>query len=909
MNSFFFIFLQAIKNFKMKKILLLLTIFLTVNSFGQSNLWTKLDVKNTNSLEKLPRDSNPSKFAVYSLNINELKTLLLQAPSRTVSQNSNLIIAFPNSDGEMQNYRIYEASVLEPSLAAKVPQIQSYVGKGIDDKTASIHFSTTIFGLHTMTLAADKSACYIDPFSKDLNHYMVYSKSDLTTNKIFSCGYDDIAPRPNFNLDLETPLESRSENGLFKTYRLAFSCTIEYAAFHVNAAGLNGGTIAQKKNAVLAAQNVSMVRINGVYERDFAIKLVIIGNNIDIINIVSDDLDNENSPPYPLLAQNQAFIDTVIGDANYDIGHVATTGAGGVASQGPCQSGAKARGVTGIGSPVGDPYDIDYVAHEMGHQFGAAHTYNNSCGGNVSASSAYEPGSGSTIMAYAGICPPNVQSNSDAYFHTRSILQVQAYINGTGNCGVILPNNNTAPVVVTTPNFVIPKGTAFALTANATDPDGDVLTYCWEQYNNQSSTQPPSATSLTGPNYRSLNPSASPKRFFPRFSDVVAGNLAPTWEVTPTVGRVLTFTLMVRDNELINGGQTKRPPTNTVTVNGIAGPFLVTSQNTQVGWVPGTSETITWDVAGTTANGINTANVTIKMSTDGGLTFPMTLASGTPNDGSESITVPAGSSQTCRLMIEADGNIYYALNASNFLLGFTVSNVCTTYNYSGGAFALPDGATGFTSKTINVPTNGLISDVNVSFDITHPNLQNLIIAMVRPSGPLLNLYNQQCAGGANMNVIFDQQSTPLVCASPTAGTYIPPGTGNLNSLNVNAPAGNWTFGFRDAVTGNVGTVNAITLEICKQVIAPLANQSFAFNNLTIHPNPNTGSFIINFDTNSSNKIAITVIDLSGRKIFEKSYSNSGLFNENIQLEKAQAGIYLVSITDGDSKIVKRVVVE
>jgi subtilisin-like proprotein convertase family protein len=894
----------------MKKLLLLLTIFLTVNSFGQSDLWKKLDASETTGLNKLTRGSNPSKFDVYSININALKSRLAEAPSRGISQNSNVIIAFPNAEGEMQNYRIFEASVLDPILAAKMPEIQSYVGQCIDDPTASIYFSTTIFGLHTMTFAADKSACYIDPYSKDLNHYMVYSKSDLTTNKIFSCGYDDIAPRPNFNVEEDETVQNRSENGLFKTYRLAFSCTIEYAAFHVNAAGLNSGTLAQKKAAVLAAQNVSMVRINGVYERDFAIKLVIVANNLDIINVVSDDLDNNNSAAngFPLLGQNQAFIDTVIGDANYDIGHVATTGAGGVASQGPCQSGSKARGVTGINDPVGDPYDIDYVAHEMGHQFGASHTYNNSCGGNVSAASAYEPGSGSTIMAYAGICPPNVQNNSDAYFHSRSILQVQNYINGTGNCAVAVANNNAAPVVAPITNYTIPKGTAFALTANATDADGDVLTYCWEHYNNQSSTQPPVATSISGPNYRSLNPSASPTRFFPRFSDVLAGNLATTWEVTPTVGRVLTFSLVVRDNELINGGQTKRPPVNTVTLNGTAGPFRVTSQNTQVAWAEGAQETVTWDVAGTTANNVNTATVTIKMSTDGGLTFPITLASGTANDGSETVTVPAGVSQTCRLLIQADNNIYYAVNSSNFLLGYTISNQCVTYNYTGGAFAMPDAASGFTSRTINVPTNGLISDVNVRIDATHPNLQNLIISMVRPSGSLLNLFNQQCTGSANMNVVFDQQGSALTCASPTTGTYAPSGTGNLNSLNVNAPAGNWTFGFRDAVAGNTGTINGITLEICKQVVA-LANQSYNFEDFTIFPNPSSGLFTVNFSSNSNSKVVINVTDISGRKIFDKTYTNTGLFNQDIQLQNAQKGIYLVTVSDGDSKIVKRIVVE
>ncbi len=896
----------------MKKLLLFLAVSVTAISFGQATVWKKIDSKNATALEKLPRDSNPTEFELYEINLASLKSRLAAAPSRTSGQTSNVVIAFPNADGQLENFRIYESSAMHPDLASRFPEIQGYVGEGIDDKSASISFSTTIFGLHTMTLAADKSACYIDPYSKDLNHYMVYSKANLTTNKVFSCGYDDIAPRPNFNVENEGSVQTRSENGLYKTYRLAIACTIEYAAFHVNAAGLNGGTLAQKKAAVLAAQNVTMARINPIYEKDFAIKLIIIPNNTDIINILSDDLDNNNSAPsFPLLVQNQTLIDSVIGDANYDIGHVATTGAGGVASQGPCQTGTKARGVTGIGSPVGDPYDIDYVAHEMGHQFGAAHTYNNSCGGNVAATSAFEPGSGSTIMAYAGICPPNVQNNSDAYFHARSIIQVQNYINGSGNCVVPLANNNAAPVITAIPNYTIPKGTPFVMEAIANDADGDVLTYCWEQYNNQSSTQPPVATATVGPNYRSLLPSASPKRFFPKLSDVLNGVLTTTWEVTPTVARTMLMRVMVRDNELINGGQTKSLA-STITVNGVAGPFSVTSQNTQALWVAGTNETITWNVAGTDANGVNAATVTIYLSTDAGLTFPTILLANTPNNGSATITVPNLLSQTCRLMVKGDNNVFYAVNSSNFLIGYQATNTCTTYNYTGASFAIPNG-TGSITKTIAVPISNSVSDVNVTINATHPNLQNLVIAMTRPgSGTQFQLFNQQCTGSANMNVTFDQQGSALTCASPTTGTYIPSGTANLNALNVNIPAGNFSLNFRDVVTGaDSGTVNSMSVQVCKSEFTPisLANESFDFKDFALYPNPNSGEFTLRFSSNASSKIAVNVVDLSGRKIFEKSYSKSGLFDENIQLNKPQAGIYLVTIIDGDKKITKRIVVE
>jgi len=328
----------------------------------------------------------------------------------------------------------------------------------------------------------------------------------------------------------ESEVLSRASNSLFKTYRLALACTIEYAAFHVSAAGLTGGTLAQKKAAVLAAMVVTMTRVNGCFERDMSFTLVLIPNNDAIINITSDTYDNSNTNNI-LLDQNQTAIDATIGDANYDIGHVASTGGGGVATpQSPCATGSKSRGVTGLDSPVGDEYDIDFVAHEMGHQFGCAHTFNGTGGNcaspNRAATSAFEPGSGTTIMAYAGICAPqDVQPHSDAYYHARSIIQMIAFVNGAGNCGNIQPNGNAAPVVNAGGNYTIPVGTPFALTGSATDADNDALTYCWEQYNAGTTTANPSATVTTAPNFRSFNPTASPTRYFPALSNILAGNL------------------------------------------------------------------------------------------------------------------------------------------------------------------------------------------------------------------------------------------------------------------------------------------------------------------------------------------------------------------------------------------------
>ena len=901
----------------MKKRLQLSVIIFLIAFFGnaQNKLFKQVD-NNFAATSKVVRDAEPKEFNIYSLDLNNIKSILATAPTRTATATSNVIVAFPNADGEMQNFRMFESSTLESIIAADHPEIQSYTGKCIEDPTATITITTTLFGLHAITQSGKNGTTYIDPYTKDLQNYIVYNKANAVTTLSRSCSFnqEDLNPIP------ESANLPRASNSLWKVYRLAMACTIEYAAYHINAAGLNGGTLAQKKAAVLAAMVVTVARVNSVYERDLSIRLVLINNNSLLINVTSDTLDNNNTSN-ALLNQIQAFIDGIITQADYDLGHVTSTGGGGVASLGSLCTSIKAQGVTGLPAPVGDAYDIDFVAHEMGHQVGGSHTFNSengNCGGNRTSTSSYEPGSGTTIQAYAGICAPDdVQQNSDDYFHARSLIQANAVINGLNggvNCVPGVASGNTAPVIAAIPNKIIPFGTAFVLTGTATDvdnPSGDALTYCWEQYNFGSVSELPNATKTAGPNFRSLLPSISPSRFFPKFSSVLANTLVTTWEAIPNVARAMTFSLVVRDNGGPLGGQTQRITTNVTTA--AVGPFKVTSQNAVEGWAQNSNQTVTWDVAGTTANGINTALVNIKISTDNGATFT-TLVANTPNDGSETVVAPNVVSQQCRILVEAVGNIFYAINSVNFYIGYSVTNNCTTYT-NNTSFAIPDGPSSYTLRTINVPTTGAINDINVTLNITHPNIENLNVAILRPGGTLQNLLNRNCLGSANINVTFDTQGAAFACASPLAGTLqLPTGTGpnpigSLSGMNGNNPNGNWTFGFRDLVATNAGTVNSFSLEVCSQVVALLGNDTFNFDNFSLYPNPNNGNFTVKFDSGSNNKINITVNDISGRKISEKNYTSNGLFSEDIQLNNVQAGIYLVTIKDGEKQIVKKIVVE
>ena len=771
-----------------------------------------------------------------TLNVPGLRAALATAPLEGHSGTA-LLVVLPLPDGTSAHFRVVEAPIMEPGLAAQFPTIKTYTGVGVEDPSASIRLDFTPGGFHAQVLSAATGSFFIDPVSRtDIAHYLSFWKRDMP-GRNFDCEVDGASgPRSTGSTGRLGGTGLRTSGPVLRTYRLALAATAEYSAFQ-------GGTVP----AAFAAMVTSVNRVVGVYEKELAVRMILVSNTTSLIYLNATTDPYTNNSGSTMLGENQANIDALIGPANYDIGHVFSTGGGGVAGLGVvCRNGSKARGVTGLSAPVSDAFDIDYVAHEMGHQFGGNHTFNGvagSCGGgNRNAGTAYEPGSGSTIMAYAGICTvtENLQRNSDPYFHIASYEEIQAYL-GTTSCAVTTATGNTAPLVtLPASGKVLPIGTPFKLTASAFDPDNGALSYCWEEYDQVATGGTPTATQVTNstiPLFRSFNPTANPTRYFPRLSDLVA-NTTVIGERLPTVSRALKFRVTVRDQT--NGSQgiiggVNSSPTVTLSSTNAAGPFLVTAPDAAgISWVGGSSQTVTWSVAGTTANGVNCALVNVRLSTDGGLTYPTLLLSSTANDGTEAVTLPNLATTTARIMVEAADNYFFDISNNDFAITAsgtacaaptspTLSNItrttaslsfggsgaasyristdpATTTQVVTGTTASLTGLVAGTTYTVFVQgdcgATGLSAAVSTTFSTLAPQVCNPVTnvqlaATTATSGTIT--FTASTSGPADYTVTTSPATTPqTITASPLTLTGLTPGTTYVVTIQSNCTSAGLT---------------------------------------------------------------------------------------------------------------------
>ena len=636
---------------------------------AQQGYWSANSNKSGIATDKaVARISFPTEFKLFNLSIEPLRQKLFSIVGNQALRHST-VISLPNADGSIEQFEVYEASNFEPALQAQFPEIRAYSGRGITDKAATLKLSISPQGIQTMVFRANGPNEYIEPYSQDHTVYAAFKSQRKKGELPWVCSTPDQQMAQDLNQRVS---RVESSTGELKTMRLAQSCNGEYANYF-------GATSAAQVALVLAAYNATLTRCNGCYEKDLAIHLNLIPTTTNVIYY------DPATDPYTSLGnwnnQLAAALLANIGEANYDIGHMfgASGGGGNAGCIGcVCVDGQKGRGITSPadGIPQGDNFDIDYVAHEVGHQMGGNHTFSMSSEGTGVNK---EVGSGITIMGYAGITAQDVAPHSIDIFHQATIQQIQANMAGK-TCPVTtsLSGINATPVVAAVSNYTIPVTTPFALTGSATDADaGDVLTYCWEQNDNSTTTGAASVaspTKVTGPNWLSFPATTSSTRLMPRISTILSGasvtgplaggDAGANIEALSSVARTLNFRLTVRDNRPYNGtaiGQTQFTDM-VVTVDATTGPFLITTQNSAVSYQGGSTQTVAWSVNGTTGAPINCANVKISFSTDGGITFPTVLAASTPNDGTEDITIPVGLTTTGRIKVEAIGNIFFDIN-------------------------------------------------------------------------------------------------------------------------------------------------------------------------------------------------------------------------------------------------------
>ncbi|CAH0157742.1 reprolysin-like metallopeptidase [Chryseobacterium sp. Bi04] len=879
-------------------------IFALLIPFLGFSQWTRAELGS----QKVKKSQEKLEFSgLYSLDANKLRQTLQKAPAR-FSNEKGVVISLPTANGKLERFQVWEFSNMAPELQAKFPDIKSYVGTGVEDPSVYLRFSLSPVGFSSMITRSGISE-FIEPYTEDRTVYAVFDSNARRgqDKEPFEC----LTPKDLNGKTFEKKNDAANKKTAgFNVFRMALTCTGEYAEYHLTAAGTPAtATDVQKKAVIIAAMNATLTRLNSVFEKDLSLHFNLIGNNDAIVFLDSatdpfDETDADNTNDYNHAGSYYA-IAARIPEEDYDMGHLVDKRDGnGVASLGVICEDIKAAGYTSCNFPEGDTFDIDYVAHEMGHQLGAGHSYTYR---SSQANQKVEPGSGSTIMAYTGITgDSDVQFNSNDYYHTNNITQIKDIINGV-SCGVNTPFANPAPNINAGADYTIPISTPFVLKGVTADAGNSSYTYAWEQTDQAAAAQIGAGdisaaypTKPTGPTFRSFSPVNTPVRYFPDFNKVLGGVLSTRWESVSSIARDLNFTVTVRNNNP-TGPQTANDAMK-VSINAGAGPFQITSPAFGQSLNSAGTFNVTWNVANTNQAPISTANVNIKLSTDGGQTF-ITIAANTPNDGSEQVNIPIGStSSNAYILIEAVGNIYYAVSPS-FVIDYTVTGEsCTTYTYSGAPVAIKDGpgGSGISSPRVIAPlmvnNNGTITKIKVIPAITHTSVSDLSIGIESPTGSSALIWNRSCGTNyfSGITATFSDTGNAVACASPIQGE-----TKSYESLAIfrgHKAQGEWKLFASDNYPQDVGTITGWSLQVCTQETQNLGTKELTSalgDDIKIYPNPSDGHFFVK-SRNLKGEVKVNMFDSSGRLIYSSAYQSgedhTKEFNVNVP-----KGVYVISI--------------
>ncbi|WP_299441201.1 reprolysin-like metallopeptidase [uncultured Aquimarina sp.] len=744
------------------------------------DIWWEKSAKSDSEIKV----TSENQYSAFDINSNTVDNVLDQIYSNVFYNEGDLVMSFPNDKEGYTNYTISETEVMHPKLAVKYPQIRTFVGFSIENPKEVIRFSyCPVVGLNGSIISPGKNTLIIKPINKT-SHILYNAKAEIS-DSLFDCQTEELSKA----IGVQTfGNEKNANDGNLRRYRLALSVSGDYSQFFLDGTEIDD---IERRIKVMTAMVSSINRVNGIFERDFGVTMQIIPENDSLIFL------DPSSDPYTtggnLNGQLQSSIDTdpSIGSAAYDVGHLfhfenAVYGnAGCIACV--CTDGSKGSAFTTHRDPSSDNFNL-IVAHEFGHQFGGYHVQSSSnCRSGVN--SEVEPGSGSSIMGYAGICSPDVQNTPDDYFNFVDIRDVAIWTIDNSNCAEIIPTGNTAPVVDAGNDYTIPGSTPFVLEGSATDIDGEEsLSYCWEQNNPEDpfSSSFPQATWVNGPLFRSKLPSGSAKRYLPQLTDVLNGNLTPTWEVLPSVSRTMRFELTVRDN-IPQGGQTNTDGI-LVTVDGNSGPFMVTSQNTAEVWNVGEEVTVNWDVANTNLTPVNAGNVDILLSVDGGYTYPYTIQDDIVNDGSETFSLPnVDGTTTARIMVKASDNIFFAVNSIDFTIQtseFIIAPTTTTvavcqsddaiYNIEYRTFLDFNEEVTFSAE--NLPFGTQVNFTPSSISGSHVNGTSIEARITGTENLAVGFYELSIKGNSNFGIekeatvnleIFSNTIVPSTLISPT----------------------------------------------------------------------------------------------------------------------------------------------